>query len=178
MDEALYFCDVQMTDARFLVLYANLLFGNVINLALCAIFIAKLRRILSANEDNQHIKLRFKSLIVKNAVLTIAGSVSTITAYALWVVAGGVTGAPLYIDLVCNCVIIGLFFKTNENHYRRLCRVCILVCLVHCDHSKSKLEKQETIEYVEKGIDALAPPNMELTVLSESSQHTSVQNVD
>jgi len=86
-----------------------------------------LRHISSANKDNEHLNLNLKSLIFKNAILTVTGSVSTITAYAVWIMVP-VSATPLYIDLVVNCLVIGLMSKSNEKHYKRLCRPCIMVC--------------------------------------------------
>jgi len=128
VDRVLFYCDYQMTPARTLWVWGCLVAFNLFNIVLCVLFAVKLRRLLAANEDNDHLNLPLKTLIFKNSILTLTGSVSTIAAYAVWIYFP-VSATPLYIDLVVNCLVIGLMLKSNEAHYLCLCRPCILVCM-------------------------------------------------
>ena len=119
------------------------------------IFIAKLIRLLSNHKDNEHIQFGMKSLIVKICILTLTGSVSTILCWSLWISDMLNFGAVfLYIDLFVNSMVIGLMFKTNEKHYKRLCKCWIILCFLNCDKSKEKLNEKQVDKYLNWDVDS------------------------
>ena len=83
----------------------------------------KLRKMLGKQRANRHIKEQFKALIWKVSVLTVTGSVTTLSCYVLWI-GTGATGW-LYFDVLANCVVTSLMFQHNQSLYRRLCRPCV-----------------------------------------------------
>eukprot|EP01083_Nonionella_stella_P108169 314305_1 len=135
------YCTVKTNFGAALFLIFVVLFLGFINIAFGVIFAMKLKVLLSANTDN-----RLKALIVKNSILTVTGSISTVSSYLIWIILTFGTG--LYIDLLVNCLVIGLMFKYNSKLYKRLCKCCIVMCFLKCDKSKSKMKEEDVARYV------------------------------
>ena len=105
---------------------AVLILITSLNLLFMLQFTCKLRRLLSNNNQSQ----RFKQLILKNAILTITGALSTIVCYTAWYLTA--MGEFAHLDILLNTLCISLMFKTNETHYHRLCGLC-LWCTMKCN---------------------------------------------
>eukprot|EP01083_Nonionella_stella_P079603 218518_1 len=142
------YCHLIMRSEAVIVLLLTVLWGGSINIIYGIVYILKLRVLLSPamNESTTYLTFVYKSLIVKNAILTITGTITTLSCYVLWISLSFTSG--LYIDLFVNCLMIGLMFKYNSKLYKRLCKCCIVVCFVTCDKSKSKLTKENVDRYV------------------------------
>eukprot|EP01083_Nonionella_stella_P293553 998360_1 len=143
-------CTLQMNGPAVILLIVSLVWGASINIIFGMVFVLKLKVLLSSNvDDHMQTKLdfRYKSLIVKNSILTLTGSISTIAAYIIWIASSFVTG--MYIDLLVNCLVIGLMFNYNTKIYKRLCKCCIGMCFDKCDKSKSKLTEEDVVRYVQ-----------------------------
>ena len=53
----LYYCCVPRTPTRNVIVYQTVLICNVVNLVLGAVFVLKLRRVLSANAENKQLQV-------------------------------------------------------------------------------------------------------------------------
>ena len=143
---SLSFCDIPL-EADAVLMYAFVLIWIVVmNIIIGIIFSVKLNQLLSNHADNEQIQFRFKSLIIKNSILTLSGAVSTVVCYLLWL--GFIRATFLYLDLFINCVVIALMFKYNEKWYKKLCRCCILMFFIKCDQSKTKVDEEIVMRYV------------------------------
>ena len=149
---------LQQNSIALLVYTAVLVWIPIINIIIGIIFGVKLNKLLSSHKDNDHIKFQFKSLIVKNGILTLTGSVSTIVNYLLW--SSFIRATFLYLDLFINCLVIGLMFKYNEKWYKKLCKCWIILCFANCDKSKRKLKDTQIMGYVNDEIDLSSILNM------------------
>lgn len=148
-DEQFGFCDFPLNDAAIYaygfvigwICFLNVIFGGV--------FSFKLNKLLMDHKDNENIKFQFKSLIVKNTILSLTGSISTVVCWLLWrFIFGVMTWLFLYFELFINCIVIGLMFKYNDNWYKRFCKCCIMICFIKCDRSKDKLSEEEVMRYI------------------------------
>ena len=119
------------------------------NILFCGICCHKLRILLSNDTVfnspiNADIHWKFKSLIIKNCILSIAGGISTFVCYFLWLLLDvGVVTNLLYFDSFFNCLVIVLMFEYNERWYKYLCIICIKCCFLQCDKSYDKNNKNE-----------------------------------
>ena len=109
----------------------------VINIIIGVIFGIKLNTLYSNHQDNEELKVELRSLIIKNYILSLVGSISTIVNYSLTTVIN--TNMFLYLDLFLNCLVIGLMFKYNKKWYQICCKCFIVLCLIICDKSKNKV---------------------------------------
>merc|ERR1712032_96591 len=71
---------------------------------------------------------KFKTLIIKNQILTTFGVISTTVCWTIFTVTGTRRPQILYWDMFCNCLVIFLMFKSSEGMYKRLCGLCVMAC--------------------------------------------------
>ena len=142
----LKYCKLPITALTSYCIIAALIFITILNIIFGAIFTVKLHSLLSGNHENEKIKFKFKALIVKNCILTLTGSVTSVTMYALYIMFD--VGAFLYFDIFINCLVIGLMFAYNDDYYKRCCKCFVLLCFLECDKNKDALNKAETLRYV------------------------------
>eukprot|EP01084_Bolivina_argentea_P106809 191045_1 len=118
------YCTVTMSSNGDYILIFALIFIVVFNLLFAAIFIAKFNKLFAISHNaNKRITMRFKSIIIKNSIMSLVGSISTFCAYTFWMInLFGVSAVYLYIDLLINCLVIGLMFSHNNKYYQSLCQ--------------------------------------------------------
>ena len=148
----LSFCHLPTTPQSAILLIVAVIYIILLNAIFASIFTVKLNSILSDDyRKDETAKFKFKSLIIKNGILTITGSISTMAAYILWLTPILDLGYFfLYFDLFLNCLVIGLMFKYNEKWYKKCCRCCIVLCLTNCDKSKNKMSTKDVFKYVNR----------------------------
>ena len=128
------FCTLPLTAEIVLLLFIGIIWAVLTNMVLSIMFGIKLRSIMS-RENGHESQIALEALCVKNTILSVAGSVSTVSCYLLWIgcqmnVSKFGSGAIfLYLDLLFNCICIGLMFKQSEKHYERCCGCCIRFCV-------------------------------------------------
>merc|ERR1712154_760933 len=117
----------------------------------------KLKKVLNLNQssgvDDKKI-FKMKALVIKNAILTMLGSLSTIINWILWILlSNSLSIGPMliYLDLFTNSLLIGLMFNYNDKYYKILCKYCIVYCLVKLDKGYDHT-KQDEIENREKKV--------------------------
>ena len=144
----------------------------MMNMVFGVIFSIKLNKLLSKNKHNEDIKLQFKSLIIKHAILTLIGFVSSIINYVLLLV----VGSKLFVllDVFINCLVIGLMFKYNDKWYKRYCKCFIFLCFIDCCQCKRKMEDAEILEYMKGEINL----NLSATEKDQSDHGRSVKVED
>eukprot|EP01084_Bolivina_argentea_P154881 269962_1 len=165
------FCGLPSSTRTAPVIIFSVLFNVSINIFLCAIFVNKLNKLLSVEyKYNNCISFKFKSLIMKNTILTLTAATSTFLSYFLWFTnIVGIGGAFIYFDMFLNTLVIGLMFKYNDHHYRRLCKCCIYLCFMHCDRSETRLAKEQIMQYIKF--------NEEIDLSIRSSQNNNATTV-
>eukprot|EP01084_Bolivina_argentea_P319152 553584_1 len=137
------FCDVRMHDVNFAIMIIGIVWVAFDNIFICSIFTWKLKRVLSLNDVNNRYNsslhlFKLKTVIVKNCLLTVLASVSTIINWFLWWLLATkqeLGGTFLYVDTFLNCFFIGLMFSYNDMYYKTLCKCCIKCCFQRCDKS-------------------------------------------
>mmetsp|Transcript_58133 Transcript_58133/g.92349 ORF Transcript_58133/g.92349 Transcript_58133/m.92349 type:complete len:367 (+) Transcript_58133:37-1137(+) len=119
----------------------------IFNIILTVMFTVKLNKLLSHNDDNEEIRFEFKTLIVKICILSMAGAISTISCWVLWMMMPAevthIDDIFLYLDLLVNATVIGLMFKYNDKYYRTMCRSCILLCFLGCGRSTNTAQNDK-----------------------------------
>ena len=142
-------CDWEIRPTARIIISIALISILFTNILFCWIYGHKLQ-ILMRNDavtNSPHtvdIQWKFKSLIIKNCTLCIAGSVSTLLCWVCWLALPGdsVTNL-LYFDAFFNCLVIVLMFEYNEKWYKKLCRICIKCCFMECDKTYDRTDKAE-----------------------------------
>ena len=114
------------------------------NLLIGVIFSIKLNKLLSHHEANGDINFEYRSLIIKNSILSLLGSISTLVTYALGFTIDFIF---LYLDVFLNCLVIGLMFKYNNKWYKICCKCFIVLCFIIYDKSKNKA-KQDILRHM------------------------------
>eukprot|EP01083_Nonionella_stella_P192734 712248_1 len=136
------FCDFHSDAAANLAPMFGVIWIVIANIVYGVIFTVKLNAVLTLSEGaSGSSTFALKSLIIKNTILTVAGSVSTLINWMLWFANVGISF--LYLDIWFNCVIISLMFKYNDKYYKRLCKVCIVCCLMRCDRTYNKEDAKQ-----------------------------------
>eukprot|EP01084_Bolivina_argentea_P029656 55065_1 len=170
------FCYGQLGAASTLIVVIGILWVASSNIIFGVIFSIKLHKLLSKNEGNETTKFRFKTLVLKNTIVSISGSISTIACWMLWIFMIqidyklGFGALFLYLDLFVNCMCIGLMFKYNEKWYKRICKCFILMCFNKCDKTRHKMSEHEVMEYVNDEI------NLSSIFSTQSKNDTSTQS--
>ena len=123
----------------------------ILNIMLATIFATKLKKLLSDHDDNEDTKIHLKILIVKNTILSVTGSITTIICWFGWYLTN--FGILLYIDLCVNCMVIGLMFRYNDMWYKRFCKCFIIMCFMKCDKSKEKMSEEAVMRYISNETD-------------------------
>ena len=166
-DQEITFCVVPSSSLLIfrIYLYESLVgLANILNIVLCIILSIKLRQFIKgANESicaQKRVKLR--SLITKNLILTVVGCVSTSLGYGLYAVTG--RQECLYTDILANSMIVALFSQRNKSYYKVLCCPCIWLCYKQCNLGKVQVEMRSTLDLQ--------------TVMSSSSAVTTPRPVD
>ena len=115
----------------------------MLNITFGVIFGVKLQKFIKMGTagTNQVKQFKFKSLIIKNQILTIVGCVTTTFGFILYPLTEDSTS--ICIDFLVNCVVIGLMLKWNEPYYKWLCRPCICIC-VRC-YSSNSISNSEVV---------------------------------
>eukprot|EP01083_Nonionella_stella_P159854 521920_1 len=114
----------------------------------------KLKQLLRHEPANAEVKFQYKSLIIKNSILSLCGAISTLLSYMIWVShALPISAALLYFDMFLNCLVIGLMFRQNERHYKRLCGCCVVMCFSVCDGSQTDTDKEHVLRYIKNSKD-------------------------
>merc|ERR1711879_788654 len=118
-----------------LVFFLNVLFGAIFSFKLSSLVgLHNISRRNACVEEDSSANgaqcYKMKALIVKNNILTFAGCISTISFYVLYVPLNDST--VVRADAFVNCLIVGLMFSYNQNHYQRLCGPCNLLYDGYC----------------------------------------------
>ena len=141
-------CDVRINDKAQMILISGIIWHCMLYMYFCLVFTRKLLQLLSTNpktHDIEEIKWKFKSLIVKNCILSTLGAVSTLFGYFLWISTYkmGFGVVLLHIDMFINCTVIILMFDYNEKWYKSCCKLCIYCCFMECDKSYDKSDENQ-----------------------------------
>eukprot|EP01083_Nonionella_stella_P071922 193533_1 len=151
-NEGFSFCALPISKAASNVITIGILWVVMVQIILGTIFSLKLKKILSDQVDYQSSAIKFKTLIIKNTLLTLTGTISTVGSWMLWLgmqrTAFGATF--LYLELFINCLVIFMMFKHNEWCYKRVCRCCVFCCLIDCDKSKDRMREEDVAQYVDR----------------------------
>ena len=120
-------------------------------------FVAMHKDMKYDNESMRKKEFAFEALIVKNNILCICGTVTSLCAYIGYVITGNLLFP--YTDIPANCLFIGMFnrcvctgskhhvysplcellscsglmAKREEWSYKKLCGLCIILCFRQCD---------------------------------------------
>eukprot|EP01083_Nonionella_stella_P117745 351217_1 len=143
-NQELQFCSSRNIGFSNILIMIGVLWVALVNILLGCIFSFKLKRVLTIRqlnvESNDEVNFKLKSLIIKNYLLTITGSVSTIINGMCWIFISNIRGSIgalfLYMDLCLNCCVLALMLEYNEKYYKRLCRCCVHTCLIDCDKNE------------------------------------------
>eukprot|EP00485_Elphidium_margaritaceum_P005079 CAMPEP_0202695042 /NCGR_PEP_ID=MMETSP1385-20130828/8739_1 /ASSEMBLY_ACC=CAM_ASM_000861 /TAXON_ID=933848 /ORGANISM="Elphidium margaritaceum" /LENGTH=435 /DNA_ID=CAMNT_0049351001 /DNA_START=51 /DNA_END=1358 /DNA_ORIENTATION=+ len=139
-------CDYYNDGWASLIIGIGVLWMVISNVVVGVVFGVKLKRIFGMSQGAKKERFALKSLIVKNAILTTTGSLSTVINWCIWLTVTPTTGNGiflLYLDVWINCLVIALMFKYNEVHYKRCCRCCISCCFLDCDRTFNKADAPE-----------------------------------
>lgn len=128
MDRELFYCELMPTTNRAYLLLVGITVIALLNMVMGVLFTRKLQQVVHLMEDNQHVNLQLRKIVVQNTILIATGSISTLACYVLWFMFPIPTGFWLYLDLIVNCIVIGLSFPHNRKWYKRLCGCCIKCC--------------------------------------------------
>lgn len=125
-------CDWHTVGIANNIISAVMAWVVLLNISISIIFGIKLKKILQASDSAQQKDvLRLKKLSVKNTILSIVVTVSTVINWFMWIVGSAYTAfgiSFLYFDLWFNCLIIALMYGYNEKYYNCACRFCIECC--------------------------------------------------
>eukprot|EP01083_Nonionella_stella_P041419 112314_1 len=133
------FCELPVTKTTINTLILGFLWIPLINVVFGAMFGIKLNKLMSSQEDNKAIRFKLKSLIVKNTICTLTGSISTVTCWFLYIAFSASQGGLfLFVDLIINSTSVGMMFQHNEKWYKRCCKGCITLCFTSCNKNKDK----------------------------------------
>ena len=152
-----------------LMIYAAVVYFFFFDVIFSVIFCMKLNKLLSKNKENEKIQFKFKNLIVKNCILTVFGSCSTVINWISWIY--GNSAGFLYLDLFIKALVIALMFKYNERYYERICKCCIWICFNKCDKSGQNFSFIPSSSKFSKRTDNLI--DIRYNLVSDKS-HTSV----
>eukprot|EP01084_Bolivina_argentea_P084887 153472_1 len=149
-------CSIILSSNVEPIVIFGFVFVVLFNILLGSIFTIKLKKLLSYTDDeNKGFKFKFKWLIVKNCLLTLAGATSTLITYSLWVIKlFGIGPMFLYFDMLINALAIALMIKYNEKYYKFLCKYCIVLCLRDCDKTKNKKNEEQIMKYLHRALSA------------------------
>ena len=140
-DHTFAFCSTPNIDPINMCIIVGLIWIAVTNIIFGAIFTIKLRKAMKLGRvgisgDDPTKNLRLHALVVKNSILTLVGSVSTLTNWSMFVVTQKITGGNgifVFLDLYINCVVVALMFRYNARYYKMCCKCCIMLSLMDCD---------------------------------------------
>ena len=144
-----YACDSPTSILAMIAIVCYYAWIPAINTVIGVIFGIKLKKLLSDHKtNNERVKFQYKSLIIKNALLTLVGCISIIVNVSLSAATG--SSMFLYFDLFINCVVIGMMFQYNDKWYKTCCKCCIVLCYVTFDKIENKMRDADILEYVMK----------------------------
>ena len=127
-DESIIYCDLsdpinKNIPDREVALFGGVAMITILNVSFLCVFTHKLRQIMSGNDENNGLNNKFRNLVLKNAICSIHGSLSTIISPILWLKTHFVCW--LYLDLFLNSMVIGLMQSHNQKLYECICNPCI-----------------------------------------------------
>ena len=143
-DRELWNCDFIMSANRIYVAIGGISMIAFLNLVMGALFIRKLQQVGHLIKENQHVSIQLRKIVIQNTILIATGSITTLVLYGLWAVFPSFAICS-YLDLVINCVVIGLSFPHNRRWYKLLCGPCIECCWKKFDSKGSELPKLPTV---------------------------------
>ena len=127
MDRDMWYCQLIITSHRRSLLLGGITMIVFLNLTMGALFARRLQQVVRRMEENQHVTIQLRKIVIQNTILITTGSISTLVFYSVWIVCPP-TGLWLYLDLLINCCVIGLAFPHNNRWYILLCGHCIKCC--------------------------------------------------
>eukprot|EP01084_Bolivina_argentea_P194130 333042_1 len=175
----LTYCGLEISSIGNIILILGVLLVTTANIVFGLMFSIRLKKLLSMNKGNKNISFKFKGLIIKNSILTLCGTISTVLSYMIWIALAmsghGVGASLLYADLIVNCVVIGLMFNYNDKAYKKLCSYCIRLCLTTLDQSAHKMKESDVSGYIKGEID-LSDVNFSSIATNKTSAMKSIGN--
>ena len=155
MNKSTTFCVVppsQLILVRFYIFHFWVTMVIFLNITFGAIFSFKLSQFNKSSDRSDN--FQFEALIVKNNILTVVGCISTTLFYVLWFTMDPILF--LFVDVMINCLVIGLMQKSNETLYKRLCGPCIMLCMIRSfkrqrsstEMAEIKTKRQRTLDYI------------------------------
>ena len=135
--QTLFFCRVNIEGSRAMFIYFGFLSIVTYNVVLGYLFVNKLRKVINHSNAVHHSSrqnLKIQHVMIKNTVLMIFTSLSTLLAYLMYTNVNGTTFL-LYFDYLFNCIMIALMYNYNDKHYQCCCKLCIK-CLLCCYGAK------------------------------------------
>eukprot|EP01084_Bolivina_argentea_P238406 400529_1 len=153
-DMTLTFCDIYTSNKMRLLTGSGVCWIIGTNIILNAILCMKLRIFLKKMDHKSSFKL--KSLKIRNCILTIIASFSTLLTWCCWLILGNILPFSvtfvLYFDVWFNCIILSLLFKHNDYYYKKLCKYCIIGCFQICD---KKYETKKLKQYLNNNTNSI-----------------------
>ena len=144
---------------------------NILNITFGVMFSVKLRQFLQTGVSRHYNTKQDGStlattgpaaLIIKNNILTIIGSISSISGYALYAITQDLS--YVLMDVFVNTMVIGLMFKCNLWYYQRLCGPCARLSFKLCNGHNT--DRNDRIEDIPMETPVVTP---EMTLSSHSS---------
>eukprot|EP01083_Nonionella_stella_P032234 88257_1 len=158
VDDTFAFCSFSANQTVYVFYIVGILCVTVANVVIGVIFGMKLKKVLNLNHKggnvgttNKSKAFQLKSLVIKNSVLTMIAASSTVINYTLWIVFGyfiGIGTILVYLDTLINCLCVALMFSSYDIYYKKLCKTCIVFCLLKMDkgYDPKKVEELKTRE--------------------------------
>lgn len=131
VSDSILYCDLDISPSSSYVYSAALVIAATLNIVFGLIFALNIANMLlmkhvTRKQDQENLK----GLIIKQGILTLIGSISTICGYALWLFTDTSFNAIfIYLDTLIGVLVIFLLFKHNEKWFHILCKCCI--CCVY-----------------------------------------------
>ena len=151
-------------------------FIAVFNMGFALFLCSKLRTILIANPESQHLTFGFKAIVVNRCLLSIIGSTLVTAAWILWLFTEIVM--LIHLEVVIGSAVIGGMVSWNNKCYRKRCKYCIMGILLRCDRSESRVEAHDLNDYCDGKIEdiltlnevRLPTPNMTRSTITSTSR--------
>eukprot|EP01084_Bolivina_argentea_P059705 109061_1 len=145
------FCDAKLDDIGNLVASLGVIWCAVFNIIFATIFVVKLRKMLAQNRcTNNDGKIEIKAVMLKNTILAIIGSLTSVFDYIGWLYVAiplELGATFLYVDVLIHCLLIALMFNYNERYYQFLCKLCIKLCVKMNSNSTETQSNLESYIY-------------------------------
>eukprot|EP01084_Bolivina_argentea_P310171 536672_1 len=126
INESIFQCSAN--DFRGKALYINFgILGIIIiyNALLGFLFVYKLHQALKNMTQNTE---DIEMLMLKNTILTVATTVSSLISYLVWFTDPLDVNFIVHLDGLINCIMIAMMYKYNNKYYVCMCGFCIKCC--------------------------------------------------